>query len=79
MKAEHIVARIREHIPGAGIRTEGRDCHFEVHIVSPTFEGIKLLKRQQPLLSLFRDEIDSGDLHALTIKAMTPEEAEALL
>lgn len=74
MKSEDIVARIRENYPDASIQTEGSDCSFEVSVVTPAFEGVSLLKRQQPLLSLFKGEINSGELHALTIRALTPAE-----
>ncbi len=32
------------------------------------------LKRQQPILGLFREELASGKLHALSVKARTVEE-----
>jgi acid stress-induced BolA-like protein IbaG/YrbA len=35
------------------------------------------LQRQQPILGLFRDELASGTLHALSVRARTPAEQSA--
>jgi acid stress-induced BolA-like protein IbaG/YrbA len=39
------------------------------------FEGLSLLARQKMVLAVVRTDIDSGELHALSIKARTPSEA----
>jgi len=72
MNAEDIVDRIRENYPDAEVRTEGSDCNFSLTVISAAFEGLSLIQRQQPLLALFRDELGSGELHALSIDAQTP-------
>jgi len=43
-------------------------------VISDAFEGLNTLKRQQPILALFKDELASGALHALSVKARTPRE-----
>lgn len=75
MNAEDIVARIQAAMPGASVETEGNDCSFSVRVVSQVFEGQNLLQRQRPILALFREEIASGTLHALSIDAKTPDDA----
>ncbi|MEJ2140798.1 MAG: BolA family transcriptional regulator [Gammaproteobacteria bacterium] len=52
----------------------GEDCNFEVYIISIEFTGKNTLQRQQPILELFKQELGTGKLHALSIKARTPDE-----
>ncbi len=74
MDAQEIVDRIQTAFPDAEVQTEGADCNFSVNIVSSAFEGKNPLQRQRPVMDLFREEIASGALHALSITAKTPGE-----
>ena len=75
MHQDEIVKRVLSAYPEAAIDILGADCNFELHVVSDGFAGQSLLQRQKGLLGLFKDELQSGELHELTIKAKTPEEA----
>lgn len=77
MKEQEVAARIGELYPDAAIDVAGADCSFEVYVISDEFEGVSLLKRQQSILALFADDITSGKLHALTVKAKTPAEMQS--
>ena len=77
MQMEAVVARIEAALPGAAIDAEGADCNFSVTIISDAFTGLLPVKRQQRVLDVFADVFASGELHALTIKAFTPQEWEA--
>lgn len=57
------------HREGSG----GSETHFKVTIVSPSFAGKSLVARHRAVYGLLQDEIDAG-VHALSIKAKTPEE-----
>jgi len=72
-----IIARIGNTYPGAVIDVAGADCNFEVYVISDSFDGMNTLQRQKSLLALFKDEITSGKLHALSVKAKTPGEQSA--
>lgn len=74
MNAEDIVKRIQAEYPDAAVDTDGADCNFSVTIVSQAFEGLNPIQRQRPVMALFKDEITSGALHALSITARTPAE-----
>ena len=43
-----------------------------IRIVADVFEGLAPVKRQQKVYSCIADLIESGALHAVTIKALTP-------
>ncbi|NEV63467.1 BolA/IbaG family iron-sulfur metabolism protein [Thiorhodococcus minor] len=77
MHQDDIVTRVRTQYPDATIDIAGADCNFEIHILSDGFAGQSLLQRQKGILALFKDELQSGAMHALTIKAKTPAEKAA--
>lgn len=54
----------------------GRESHFRVVIVSPTFEGVSRVDRHRRVNGAVRDVFDDG-LHALSIHAMTDPEYRA--
>jgi acid stress-induced BolA-like protein IbaG/YrbA len=74
MNEEQILQRIKTLYPEAAMEASGENCNFEVFIVSPEFEGMSSLKRQQSILALFSKELQTGKLHALGVKAKTPAE-----
>ncbi len=74
MTEDEIVERIRTLYPDAVIDVAGEDCSFEVYVISEAFAGMNTLQRQKPILALFKDEIKGGTLHALSVRAKTPEE-----
>jgi acid stress-induced BolA-like protein IbaG/YrbA len=74
MGEDEIVSRIAALHPDALIEVAGEDCSFEVYVISADFAGKNTLQRQRPILALFSDELASGRLHALSVKARTPDE-----
>lgn len=74
MNEEDIVSRVKGLYPDATVDVAGADCNFELYVISDSLEGMGLLKRQQSILGLFKDELASGKLHALSVKAKTQQE-----
>lgn len=77
MTEDEIVARIRGLYADAVIDVAGADCNFELYVVTEQFAGRSTLERQRPILALFSEELTSGRLHALSVKARTPAELSA--
>ena len=77
MHESEIIERIRGLYPDAAIEASGENCSFEVFVVDPAFADMRLLQRQQSVLQLFSDELATGKLHALGVKAKTPQELTA--
>ena len=50
------------------------ETHFKVVVVSTKFDGLKLIERHRAVNTLLRDELKTGGVHALSIKAKTPEQ-----
>jgi BolA protein len=62
------------HMGHAGARPEG-ETHFCVRIVSRDFEGLNRIARQRRVHEILANELRTR-VHALSIDAKTPEEAE---
>jgi len=77
MNEAEIISRVQGLYPDAKIDVAGADCSFELIIVDPAFEGMGTLQRQKPILALFREEITSGKLHALSVRVQTPGELQS--
>ncbi len=74
MTLEEIQTKLEAGIEGSTVTMEGDGCNCSTLVVSSVFEGMPLLARQKMVLAAVREDIDSGELHALSIKARTPEE-----
>ena len=77
MDEQDIIARIKSLYPDAAVDINGADCSFEVYVISEGLLGKSTLQRQRSILDLFKDELKSGKLHALSIKARTATEQAA--
>ena len=77
MDEQDIITRIRSLYPDAAVDINGADCSFEVYVISEGLLGKSTLQRQRSILDLFKDELKSGKLHALSIKARTAAEQAA--
>ncbi|HPQ97323.1 MAG: BolA/IbaG family iron-sulfur metabolism protein [Thiothrix sp.] len=71
---EAVAELIRSGIPDAGIRVDGDGYKYQVEITSPAFVGLSKVKRHQKVYATLSEAISSGQLHALTIIARTPDE-----
>ena len=78
MESEQIKKIIAEGLPCELLNVEGDGDHFEALIVSAEFIGKSRVQRQQLVNALLRSYFDSGKLHALSMKTVTPEEWSAL-
>ncbi|MES9947000.1 MAG: BolA/IbaG family iron-sulfur metabolism protein [Candidatus Thiodiazotropha sp.] len=76
MNDQDLINRIKQLYPDAEITVAGESCSFEVNVTTPAFDNMKSLQRQRSILTLFNDEIASGELHALTVRAKTPQESQ---
>ncbi|MCG8016527.1 MAG: BolA/IbaG family iron-sulfur metabolism protein [Candidatus Thiodiazotropha sp. 'RUGA'] len=77
MNEQDLMHRIKQLYPDAEISVAGESCSFEVNVTTPAFADMKSLQRQRSILTLFNQEIASGELHALTVRAKTPDEVAA--
>lgn len=74
MENEKVEALIRSGLPGAEVTVTGDGRHFEATVVSPDFAGKSLIQKHRMVMATVKEQIASDELHALSIKAYTPEE-----
>lgn len=77
MNADDLIALLQQHFPDAFIQAANQGNKFDVRVVDASFAGKRLVQRQQAVYALVNEKISSGDIHALNIQALTPEEWEA--
>jgi len=75
MTPEHIQQLIATRMPDAAVEVSGGEGKFVANVISDAFAGLTPIKRHQVVYACVNDEIASGELHALTIVAKTPDEA----
>lgn len=68
-----IVDESHLHKGHAGHRPEG-ETHFRVTVVATVFAGRSRVERQRLITAALREEM-GNPIHALSMKALTPEEA----
>ena len=75
MDAARIQALIENGLPGAHAQVSGEDgVHFEASVVASQFAG-KLPMARHRLVYATLGELMGGEIHALALKTLTPEEA----
>ena len=72
---EQIESYIKQGIACSHIQVEGDGQHFFATIVSPDFAGKRLVQRHQLVYAAMGDRM-KAEVHALSIKAFTPEAFE---
>ncbi|MFO7305618.1 MAG: BolA/IbaG family iron-sulfur metabolism protein [Gammaproteobacteria bacterium] len=79
MKAAEVQALIETGLPGARVRvTSDDDTHFEAVVVAEQFVGKRMIQRHQLVYATLGDRM-GREIHALSIQALTPEEADSRL
>jgi len=74
MEIEAVATLIRDGMSGAQVEVTGDGSHFEAIVVSDHFAGKPLIQRQRLVMATVRPQIESGELHALSIKTFTLDE-----
>ena len=75
MNAESIRQLIEAGIPGARAEVQGADgVHFEATVVSDAFAGKLPLARHRLVYATLGERM-GGEIHALALRTLTPDEA----
>lgn len=77
MEASEVKKCIEDGIPGAEATVTADGTKYTAIVVSKQFEGKALIAKQKMVYATVNEHIQSGAIHALTIKAYTPEEWDA--
>jgi len=76
MDAEEVARLIRAGLPGAQVHVHSDDnTHFAARIVAREFAQLRSLARHQLVYRALGERM-GREVHALSIEALTPEEAQ---
>ena len=73
-----MIEEVLKVVPDAKVEASdlhGSGDHFHVRIISESYEGVRPLQRQRPILNHFKPFIAQNPVHALDLKCMTPAQA----
>lgn len=79
MTPDQLKNRLETLSPGTCVEITdltGTMDHYQATIVSPVFEGKMMLDQHRMVMAVVQSEIDSGEVHALTMKTFTPAQYE---
>jgi acid stress-induced BolA-like protein IbaG/YrbA len=77
MQSEEIAALIRQALPAASVEVQSDDgTHFATLVVSEAFAGLRPLQRHQLVYRALGERV-GGEIHALSIRALTPAELDS--
>lgn len=77
MTPDQLKARIESLAPQTEVQVNdltGTQDHYEAIIVSPAFVGKPMIEQHRMIFGLVKAEVDSGEVHALTLKTFTPDQ-----
>ena len=77
MNPKQIEELIRVALPGALVRVRSEDnVHFEATVVAREFVGLRALQRHQLVYQALGERM-GGEIHALQLETLTPDELSA--
>ncbi len=77
MEPSTIKTLIESKLTDCQALVQGDGNHFEAVVISPEFTNQSTLQKHKMVYASLGDKIHTGEIHALSIKAYTPEEWQA--
>ncbi len=74
MDSEEIHQLLTSGLDDCEVQLEADGNKVSVLLVSPSFEGLNRVKRQQLVYKILNEKISSGEIHAVMMKTLTPSE-----
>lgn len=75
MTPEQLKLRIEMLAPKTHVEVTdltGTQDHYQALVVSSAFESKSMIEQHQLVFQILKTEVDSGEVHALTLKTYTP-------
>mgnify|MGYP001193678008 CR=1 FL=1 len=74
MDAQQVQTLVQEALPDCEIQVQNDGNHYLVVAVGERFSGMSPVKKQQLVYGALNEPLTDGRIHALTIRAYTPEQ-----
>jgi acid stress-induced BolA-like protein IbaG/YrbA len=82
MTPEQVKTKIQTLAPGTDVEIidlTGTQDHYQAIIISPAFESKPMIEQHRMVMGVLQKEIDSGEVHALTMKTFSPAQYKKYL
>lgn len=79
MAPDEVKTMLEKALPDSMVEVQdmtGGGDHFQVFVVSPSFEGKGLVDQHQMVYGALKEAMGSERIHALALKTFTPEQWE---
>jgi acid stress-induced BolA-like protein IbaG/YrbA len=77
MNAEQIQTMIAAGLACEHVHVEGDGRHWYATVVSAAFEGVRPIQRHQQVYATLGNKMANDEVHALSMKTLTPAEWKA--
>ena len=78
MQATDVEEIIKKQIKNIDVRVQSDGSHYQIIAISEAFSGLNPVKKQQLIYGCLNRYIMDGTIHAVIIKAYTPDEWSAI-
>lgn len=71
LNQEQMVDRLLQAYPDGSVLVNdltGTSDHWDVYVESSSFQGLSRIEQHQSVMAVFKEELKTGDVHALSIK-----------
>ena len=68
MQAVEVKNLLEAKLPNTRVEVEGEGCNFQLNLISDELAALSPVKRQQQIYAHLNEWIDSGAIHAVTMK-----------
>lgn len=76
MNPEDVQALVEAGFDDAQVTVEGSGDRFQIRVISPAFQGLLPVKRQQLIYATINEKIQDNTIHAVQLITFTPAEWE---
>ncbi|MDO9424162.1 MAG: Grx4 family monothiol glutaredoxin [Methylobacter sp.] len=74
LSVSEVTQLVQQGIDDAEVIVEGEGCDLLITVISPQFSDLTMVKKQQLILATLKEPLATGKLHAVSVKAYTPDE-----
>jgi monothiol glutaredoxin len=74
LTASEVIQLVQQGINDAKVKVEGEGCDLLITVISSQFNDLTSVKKQQLVMATLKEPLASGKLHAVSVKAYTPDE-----
>jgi acid stress-induced BolA-like protein IbaG/YrbA len=74
MQATEVEKIIKDKLDNVEVKVETDGYHYQILVIGDVFAGLNPVKKQQLIYGCLTSYIADGTIHAVIIKAYTPEE-----